>query len=232
MTSRTTRHRILIAEDEKALAVMVHTYLTRAGYAAHIVHTGTAALAYARAAEPDVIVLDLGLPGIDGIEVCRQVRASSGCYILMLTARGREEDRLAGLEAGADDYIVKPFSVRELVARVGAVLRRPRGRLPDAATRSIGALALDLSAFQAAVAGEPVDLTRTEFALLAALSAAPGRALSRRQLIDAVWDTAWVGDERIVDVHVGHLRAKLALAAGRPGSIETVRAVGYRMVAP
>ena len=214
------------------LAGTVVNYLDRAGFDARAVHTGPDAVAFAQGWGPDVVILDLGLPGMDGIEVCRRLRTLSTCYIVMLTARVEEEDTLDGLAAGADDYMSKPFSVRELVARVGAVLRRPRGRLPDAATRSIGALALDLSAFQAAVTGEPVDLTRTEFALLAALSAAPGRALSRRQLIDAVWDTAWVGDERIVDVHVGHLRAKLALAAGRPGSIETVRAVGYRMVAP
>lgn len=221
--------RVLVVDDEKPLALMVATYLTRAGYDVTTAHTGPDAVEAARAQAPDVVVLDLGLPGLDGIEVCRRIRAFSECYVLMLTARGDEEDKLAGLAAGADDYITKPFSVRELVARVQAVLRRPRTTVvPLETARVFGELTVDPSAHEARVNGDPVALTRTEFDLLAALSARPHQALSRRQLIDTVWDPAWVGDERLVDVHIGHLRRKLS---ADPGTyIDTVRGVGYRMV--
>jgi len=220
--------RALVVDDEKPLAGMVATYLSRAGYEATTAHTGPEALAAARERVPDVVVLDLGLPGLDGVEVCRRLREFSDCYVLMLTARGAEEDKLAGLAAGADDYITKPFSVRELVARVGAVLRRPRTAHPGPA-RVFGELSVDVAAHQARVGGEPVGLTRTEFELLAALSARPDQALTRRELIDIVWDPAWVGDERLVDVHIGHLRRKLDEDPGR--YIDTVRGVGYRMAA-
>ncbi|GEO97330.1 response regulator transcription factor [Kocuria turfanensis] len=221
--------RVLVVDDEKPLAQMVATYLTRAGYDAAAVHTGPDAVEAARAQAPEVVVLDLGLPGLDGIEVCRRLRAFSECYVLMLTARGDEEDKLAGLAAGADDYITKPFSVRELVARVQAVLRRPRTTVvPPQPARVFGELTVDLTAHEARVGGSPVGLTRTEFDLLAALTARPHQALSRRQLIDTVWDPAWVGDERLVDVHIGHLRRKLSDDQG--AYIDTVRGVGYRMV--
>lgn len=225
----TVAGRVLVVDDEKPLALMVATYLTRAGYDVTAVHTGPEAVETARAQAPDVVVLDLGLPGLDGFEVCRRIRAFSECYVLMLTARGDEEDKLAGLAAGADDYITKPFSVRELVARVQAVLRRPRTTVvPREPARVFGELTVDLTAHEARVDGSPVGLTRTEFDLLAALSARPHQALSRRQLIDTVWDPAWVGDERLVDVHIGHLRRKLS---DDPGAyIDTVRGVGYRMV--
>ncbi|MEX5275274.1 response regulator transcription factor [Kocuria sp. CPCC 205235] len=223
--------RVLVVDDEKPLALMVATYLTRAGYDATQAHTGPDALEAARTQTPDVVVLDLGLPGMDGIDVCRKLRAFSECYVLILTARGDEEDKLAGLAAGADDYITKPFSVRELVARVAAVLRRPRTTVtafePE---RVFGDLVVDLTAHEARVGGAPVGLTRTEFDLLAALSARPQQALSRRQLIDTVWDPAWVGDERLVDVHIGHLRRKLS--EDQAAYIDTVRGVGYRMVTP
>ena len=222
--------RVLVVDDEKPLAQMVATYLTRAGFDVAAAHTGPDALQAARTREPDVVVLDLGLPGLDGIEVCRRLRAFSECYVLMLTARGDEEDKLAGLEVGADDYITKPFSVRELVARVQAVLRRPRTTIaPPEPERVVGDLVIDLTTHEARVAETPVALTRTEFDLLVALSARPHQPLSRRQLIDTVWDPAWVGDERIVDVHIGHLRRKLGADPNR--YIDTVRGVGYRMVA-
>ena len=222
--------RVLVVDDEKSLAQMVATYLSRAGYAVAQAHTGPAALESARTEHPDVVVLDLGLPGLDGVEVCRRLRAFSECYVLMLTARGDEEDKLAGLAAGADDYITKPFSVRELVARMAAVLRRPRTTVaPAEPIRLFGDLVLDLAAHQVRVDGGPVGLTRTEFDLLAALSARPHQAFTRRQLIDIVWDPAWVGDERIVDVHIGHLRRKLGQDPSR--YIDTVRGVGYRMAA-
>lgn len=227
--------RVLVVDDEKALAGMVASYLARAGYAVAQAHTGPGALAAARADRPDVVVLDLGLPGLDGIEVCRQIRACSECYVLMLTARGDEEDKLAGLAVGADDYITKPFSVRELVARVQAVMRRPRTGAPVAGPGNplvFGELEIDVAGRQVRVAGEPVALTRTEFDLLAALAARPREALSRRRLIDVVWDPAWVGDEHIVDVHIGHVRRKLGDDPARPRWVDTVRGVGYRMVAP
>lgn len=221
--------RVLVIDDEKPLAQMVATYLSRAGYDAVQAHTGPDALESARTKRPDVMVLDLGLPGLDGVEVCRRLRTFSECYVLMLTARGNEEDKLAGLAAGADDYITKPFSVRELVARVAAVLRRPRTTLtPAEPVRLFGDLVLDLAAHEVRLDGDSVALTRTEFDLLAALSARPHQAFSRRQLIDIVWDPAWVGDERIVDVHIGHLRRKLGQDPGR--YIDTVRGFGYRMV--
>ena len=226
----TRPERVLVVDDEKPLAQMVATYLARAGYAVDLAHTGPDALEAARDRSPDVVVLDLGLPGMDGIEVCRRIRGFSECYVLMLTARGDEEDKLAGLAAGADDYITKPFSVREVVARVAAVLRRPRTTVaPVEPAREFGDLVVDLPAHQARVDGRPVGLTRTEFDLLAALSARPHQAFTRRQLIDIVWDPAWVGDERIVDVHIGHLRRKLGQDPSR--YIDTVRGVGYRMAA-
>ena len=221
--------RVLVVDDEKPLARMIATYLTRAGYDVATAHTGPDAVEAARSRSFDVVVLDLGLPGLDGIEVCRRIRGFSECYVLMLTARGDEDDKLAGLAAGADDYITKPFSVRELVARVAAVLRRPRTTVTAVEpARVFGDLTVDLTAHEARVVGEPVGLTRTEFDLLAALTARPHQALSRRQLIDTVWDPAWVGDERLVDVHIGHLRRKLS--EDQSAYIDTVRGVGYRMV--
>jgi DNA-binding response OmpR family regulator len=221
--------RVLVVDDEKALAQIVASYLQRAGHDVSTVHSGPEALEAVRAQDPDVVVLDLGLPGMDGIEVCRRLRAFSQCYVVMLTARGQEQDKLEGLGVGADDYLTKPFSVRELVARVAVVLRRPRTTLghPEA-VRSFGDLLVDLAAHEVRVGGRPVGLTRTEFDLLAVLSARPGEALSRRALIDLVWDPAWVGDERIVDVHLGNMRRKLGADPNR--YVETVRGVGYRMV--
>jgi DNA-binding response OmpR family regulator len=225
---------VLVVEDERDLARMVQAYLERSGYGVVLAHTGTDAVARARDAHPDVIVLDLGLPGLDGVEVCRQVRTFSDCYVLMLTARDDEMDKVIGLSVGADDYITKPFSPRELVARVQAVLRRPRltaGRTvtgPEPARR-FGDLEVDVEGRRVELAGQRVDLTRTEFDVLAVLSSRPTAAFSRRQLIDEVWDTAWVGDEHVVDVHVAHLRKKLADDAAQPRYVETVRGVGYRM---
>ncbi|MEX5270150.1 response regulator transcription factor [Kocuria sabuli] len=224
--------RVLVVDDEKALAGMVASYLVRAGYDVAQAHTGPAALEAARTGAPDVVVLDLGLPGLDGIEVCRRIRTFSECYVLMLTARGDEEDRLAGLATGADDYITKPFSVRELVARVQAVMRRPRTvtrREGPRAPHVHGDLEVDLSGRQVRVAGERVALTRTEFDLLAALALHPREAMSRRRLIDVVWDPAWVGDEHLVDVHIAHVRRKLGDDPASPRYVETVRGVGYRM---
>lgn len=220
--------RVLVVEDEKVLAGTVVNYLGRAGFDARAVHTGPDAVAIAQAWRPDVVILDLGLPGLDGIEVCRRLRLFSTCYIIMLTARVEVEDTLEGLAAGADDYMSKPFSVRELVARVEAQLRRPRA--PGAvADRKFGALIIDLAAREVRLGQQVVELTATEFDLLLALSAEPAFARSRRQLIDAVWGKNWVGDEKLVDVHVGNVRRKLGDSAAHPRYITTVRGHGYRM---
>ena len=220
--------RVLVVEDEQVLAGTVVNYLGRAGYDAQAVHTGPDAVAIAREWSPDVVILDLGLPGIDGIEVCRQLRTFSTCYVIILTARVEEEDTLQGLAVGADDYMSKPFSVRELVARVQAQLRRPRD--PGVSSERVcGALVIDPAARRVRVGDMLMDLTATEFDLLDALSAEPRLAHSRRQLITAVWGENWVGDENLVDVHIANLRRKLGDSAAKPKYISTVRGHGYRM---
>jgi len=220
---------VLVVDDETVLAGMVANYLQRAGFRTTVANDGITAVERALADAPDVVVLDLGLPGMDGLEVCHEIRRDSDCYIIMLTARNEEDALLIGLSAGADDYMTKPFSARELVARVQVLLRRPRAdRVVDEPAREIGALRLDPSGRRVAVNGTDVDLTRTEFDLLGVLSARPNTAFTRRQLVDAVWGEDWVGDEHLVDVHVGHLRRKLADVADL-SFVDTVRGVGYRM---
>ncbi|MGC5077368.1 response regulator transcription factor [Agrococcus sp. DT81.2] len=223
--------RVLVVEDEEQLARLVAAYLRRSRFDVRTARDGAEAIAVARQWHPDVVVLDVGLPGADGIEVCRTLRTFSDCYVVMLTARVEEVDKLVGLSAGADDYVTKPFSPRELVARVQTMLRRPRVRAAGTAGSplTVGALALDPAGREVLVHGEPVQLTRTEFDVLLALASHPGLALSRRQIIDAVWGPGWVGDERLVDVHVGHLRRKLGDATASPRLILTVRGVGYRI---
>jgi len=188
-------------------------------------------VAVARERRPDVVVLDLMLPGIDGMEVCRRIRAFSDAYIIMLTAKSDEVDKLIGLSVGADDYLTKPFSPRELVARVRAMLRRPRAAADEPAgeVRRFGALQIDPASRDVLVEGRPVELTRTEFDLLDTLSAQPRVAFSRRQLLERVWGGEWYGDEHVVDVHIGNLRRKLDDDAEHPRYIRTVRGVGYRM---
>lgn len=228
MTGTPGPRRVLVVEDEKVLAGTVVNYLDRAGFEARAVHTGPDGVAVAREWTPDVVILDLGLPGIDGIEVCRSLRTFSTCYVIILTARVEEEDTLEGLSAGADDYMSKPFSVRELVARVQALLRRPRD--PGvAAERIFGELVVDPAARRVGVGDALMDLTATEFDLLNALSAEPRLAHSRRELITAVWGENWVGDEHLVDVHIANLRRKLGDPAANPRYIITVRGHGYRM---
>lgn len=229
---RATRS-VLVVEDERPLAQLVVDYLTRIGLEAVQVHDGALAVTQIRQLDPDLVVLDLGLPGLDGIEVCRQVRTFSDCHIIMLTARSEEIDLLLGLGVGADDYMTKPFSPRELTARVQAALRRPRAsRSPsdrvDRDLLSFDGLTIRLSTRETTRHGTPVSLTRTEFDLLVALASQPRRVFSRRQLLDAVWDENWVGDEHIVDVYVAHVRRKLADDATEARIIETIRGVGYR----
>lgn len=222
--------RVLVVDDEAPLARLVASYLERHGYEVQITGDGSDAIQRAHQWRPGVIVLDLGLPGADGIEVCRTVRTFSDCYIIMLTARVEEADKVSALSGGADDYITKPFSPRELVARVRAVLRRPRqDAKPRETTASFGPLHIDLRGREAFIDREPVALTRTEFDVLAALANRPDLAFTRRELIDAVWGPGWVGDDHLVDVHIAHLRRKLGDDASAPTFIKTVRGVGYRM---
>ena len=223
---------MLVIDDERPLAGIVASYLSKAGFDTALAFTGPDGVRSAQELDPDVIILDLGLPGIDGIEVCRQIRLSSDCYILMLTARADEVDKLIGLSVGADDYLTKPFSPRELVARVNTVLRRPRRQAHGtqaAPPREFGRLRVDAEGRDVWVDDQPVGLTRTEFDILDALSARPNTALSRRQIIDAVWGAGWVGDDHVVDVHVANLRRKLDDPPADPRYILTVRGVGYRM---
>lgn len=229
-------YRALVVDDEAALADVVASYLTREHFEVTVCRTGAEALAVARDVDPDVVVLDLGLPGIDGLEVCRQLRTFSDAYVVMLTARDTEMDTIVGLSVGADDYVTKPFSPRELVARIRAMLRRPRAvpatlapAADEAPPRAFGPLSIDTASRQVFLDDEPIALTRTEFDILAALSSRPGLVWSRRQLIDAVWGEPWVGNDHLVDVHVGHVRRKLADDPTDPRFVHTVRGVGYRM---
>ncbi|HYS40470.1 MAG TPA: response regulator transcription factor [Pseudonocardiaceae bacterium] len=223
-----TGARVLVVDDEQPLAALVAKYLTRDGFDPTVVLDGPAAVAAARTLSPDVVVLDLGLPGMDGVEVCRQLRTFTDCYVIMLTARADEVDKLIGLSVGADDYMTKPFSPRELVTRVRVLLRRPR-QPPPAESLQFGPLTVDVAGRDVHLDGDPVELTRTEFDVLAALATRPKVVFTRRQLIDAVWGENWIGDEHLVDVHVAHLRRKLGDDPDAARFVRTVRGVGYRM---
>ncbi|GAA4127432.1 response regulator transcription factor [Nocardioides fonticola] len=227
---------VLVVEDEKPLAQIVADYLAKAGYDAIQVHTGPDGVAAAREIDPDLVVLDLGLPGLDGVEVCREIRTFSDCYVIMVTARDDEIDKLIGLGVGADDYITKPFSPRELIARIQSALRRPRAsKLATVASpldeSQFGAMRLSKGTREVWVDERDVALTRTEFDLLATLAESPRRVFTRRQLVDAVWGEGWGGDEHIVDVHITHLRRKISDDATAPRFVGTVRGVGYRFIA-
>jgi DNA-binding response OmpR family regulator len=224
--------RILVVDDEPPIVELVCGYLLREGWTVDVAIDGPSAIEQARSNRPDVIVLDLMLPGIDGLEVCRQVRTFSDAYVLMLTARSEEIDRIVGLSVGADDYLVKPFSPRELVARIKAVLRRPRTTNRAASPAAIPAgLAIDEPRHDVRVDGTEIELTATEFGILAALAREPGLVVSRSALLERVWGSGFVADEHLVDVHVANLRRKLGDEPSAPRFIETVRAVGYRLIA-
>jgi DNA-binding response OmpR family regulator len=225
------RFRALVVDDEPPLVQVISGYLAREGFDVVTAADGESAVATARETRPDVIVLDLMLPGIDGVEACRRIRAFSDAYVIMLTAKSDEVDKLVGLSVGADDYLTKPFSPRELVARIRAMLRRPRADATesDVDSRRFGDLEVDVAGREVRVHGRAVELTRTEFDLLELLTAQPKMAFSRRQLLEHVWHGEWYGDDHVIDVHIGNLRRKLGDDAAQPRYVRTVRGVGFRM---
>jgi DNA-binding response OmpR family regulator len=214
--------RVLIVEDEDAIALPLAEGLRREGFDVDRAATGAEAL---DAAEPDIVLLDLRLPDMDGLDVCRRLRERSQLPIIIVTARGEEADRVVGLELGADDYVVKPFGLRELIARIRAVTRRSDEPEQVAATLRVGELEVDERTRRAFLGGAELGLTPKEFELLAALCRDPGAAVSRRRLLEEVWDTTWSGSSKTIDVHVAGLRRKL----GDAGWIETVRGIGFRL---
>lgn len=220
--------KVLVVDDELEIVRLVRAYLERAGFAVVTAAEGREALAVFRHERPNLVVLDLNLPELDGLDVCRQIRRTSDVPIIMLTARIEETDRLIGLELGADDYVVKPFSPREIVARVRAVLRRTEGTPVRPEVISAGGVRLDFTRRTASVNDRPLDLTTMEFDLLAALVEHPGQVFSRQELLDRVQGNAYEGYERTIDVHIKNLRKKLGDDSQDPGFIETVRGVGYR----
>ena len=223
-------HTILVIEDEVSIQNVVRVYLEHAGFEVICVDNGQEGLAQARALQPTLIVLDLNLPGIDGMEVAARLRQESDVYILMLTARGTEDDRIVGLKMGADDYLTKPFSPRELVARVEAILRRRRDSGPRSANKlTFEHVSINLSAHEAQVNGRLLELTATEFDVLHELARHHGHVLTRNQLLTNVWGSNFYGNDRVVDVYVGQVRRKLQELAGIT-LIETVRGVGYKFV--
>jgi DNA-binding response OmpR family regulator len=221
--------RVLLVEDDVDIAVPLVRGLEREGFEVTHSETGSDALAASDGPEgPDVVLLDLGLPDLDGFEVCRRMRSGSEVPIIVVTARGDEVDRVVGLELGADDYVVKPFGLRELVARIRAVTRRAPARSTDVTVTRFGALVVDRRTRRVILRDEELMLTPKEFDLLAALADDPGAACSRQHLLDVVWDPHWYGPTKTVDVHVANLRRKL----GDPAWVETVRGVGYRLADP
>jgi DNA-binding response OmpR family regulator len=230
------RPRILFVEDERSISEPFSKALAREGFEPHVAGTAARALELAESLEPDLILLDLHLPDGDGRDVCRTIRARSGVPIIILTARGTETDRIVGLELGADDYVVKPFSGAEVMARIRAVLRRAAPTRPEEEAVpppvTIDALHVDVGARRATLAGEELSLSRKEFDLLAELVRNAGRVVTREALMDRVWDENWFGSTKTLDVHVRWLRGKLGETAETAHYLETVRGVGFRFRAP
>lgn len=222
---------VLIVDDEPNLVELVRHYLEQEGFRVQTAADGPTGLAAARRDQPDLVILDVMLPGMDGVEVCRRLRQFSDAYVLMLTARAEETDKIVGLSVGADDYVTKPFSPRELVARVKALLRRPRhadqGEGDAPPVRRFAELSLDEGRHELTKRGEPVSLTAREFALLLTLASQPQRVFTRAQLLERVWGDEYY-DDHVVDVHVANLRKRLEDDPARPRYVETVRGVGYR----
>jgi two-component system, OmpR family, response regulator RegX3 len=229
------RRTILMVEDEQSITDPLSEALVREGFDTEVAATAARALELAESVEPDLVLLDVMLPDGSGYDVCRDLRARSRVPIIMLTARGEETDRIVGLELGADDYIVKPFSAREVAARIRAVLRRAGETKPVARPRhdalEVGPVRVDRDRRTASVAGEEIDLTRKEFELLELLMREAGSVISRERLIDEVWDTNWFGSTKTLDVHVSSLRRKLGDDSQNPRFIHTVRGVGFRFAA-
>lgn len=227
--------RVLVVDDEPQILKVMQAYLEQAGYQVTVAADGPAGLAAFRMARPDLVILDLNLPVMDGLEVCRAIRRESAAPVLMLTARVEEADRLAGLELGADDYVIKPFSPREVVARVRAILRRTEhsGAPPEQPeVLQAGELTIDLPGRSVTRAGRPVELTPTEFDILAALAGQPRRVFTRSQIADTLQGGAFEGYERTIDVHIKNLRNKLEATPRRPHYIHTVFGVGYKFDPP
>jgi DNA-binding response OmpR family regulator len=230
--------RVLVVDDEAQIRVVLRAYLEREGYLVDEAATGSEAVSMVVQTQPDLVLLDIGLPDLDGLEVLRQIRATSPVYVVMVTARADEVDLLVGLTVGADDYITKPFSPREVVARVKAVLRRGRpadasataGPAVPATAWQFADLSIDPDRREVRTADGLVELSALEFELLAALASAPGRVFSRAQLLERVWGYAFFGDERVVDVHIRNLRRSLGDDATSPSIIGTVRGVGYKFL--
>ncbi len=223
---------ILVAEDDADIRQLVRDVLEHAGFEVIVSSDGQAALHVARTRRPDLLVLDLGLPGLDGLDVARSLRRESELPIIMLTARAEESDTLVGLELGADDYVAKPFSTKELVARVRAVLRRVEARPAAGRVIRVGDLEVDEERMVVGRAGVRIDLTASEFALLATMAASPGRVFTRAQLLDAIHGEAFDAYERAVDAHVKNIRRKLEPVPQRPRYLLTVFGVGYRLAEP
>jgi two-component system response regulator RegX3 len=225
--------RILVVEDEESIADAITYTLRSEGFEVDDVEDGETALERVRADAYDVVLLDLLLPGLSGLEVCRRIRELSAVPILMVTARTAEVDHVSGLEAGADDYVTKPFSMPELVSRVRAILRRrelDRAELTGSGVRRVGGLELDVARRIARVEGKPVQLTESEFRLLALLMEQPGRVFSRRELMQHLWDSTYVGDQRAADVHIANLRRKIEPDPASPARLLTIRGAGYKLV--
>lgn len=224
--------KILVVEDEPAIADAVGYALAEAGYEVDTAGDGDDAIAKARDTSYDLMILDLLLPGTQGMEVCRTLRAESDLPIVMLTAREAEADRVGGLEVGADDYVTKPFSIAELVSRVRALLRRrelDRNRSP--AVQQVGGLHVDVTRHSATIDGKPLALTRSEFRLVTLLASEPGRVFTRDELVRHLWQSDFVGDRRAIDVHISNLRRKLEADPRHPRRLVTARGVGYKLMA-
>lgn len=228
---------ILVVEDDVPIVELIDKYLSAEGFVVHSAYDGPTALKQARALKPDLIVLDVMLPGMDGFEVCRRIQQESDVYVLMLTARAEEMDKVVGLSVGADDYLTKPFSPRELVARVKAILRRHRkrdeheGTAPERQSLRLDNMVINPDSREVSYRDKPVELTQREFELLYTLAEQPGRVFSRDQLLERVWGHDFAGIDRVVDVTIGILRRKLEDDPADPALIQTVRGIGYKLSA-
>jgi DNA-binding response OmpR family regulator len=230
---RLGRRTVLLVEDEESITVPLSEALEREGFDASIASTAAEALSLAREVDPDLVLLDVGLPDGSGLDVCRELRRESHVPIIMVTARGDEADRIVGLELGADDYVTKPFSAREVVARMRAVLRRAESRPePADSALQVGELRLDPAQRTATFAGRTLELSRKEFDVVALLAAEAGRVVTRERLLEEVWDTTWFGSTKTLDVHVSALRRKLGDDPSAPRYLHTVRGVGFRLASP